>query len=215
MLEDWSREQVLSKDTRTPITLEILSCFQVIWATVCRDEFEVCLFKAVASTAFGGLLEQVIGSKHDLSGITLQSTIYQVLHFHLKMSPYSRITSYILNTLRQIRKKGALVKLQPCYMCDICPVKNLKAFMALKGHNDGCLFRHKSGESLTHYQFWKITSLALTKLGLTQWRFNSHSSRIHVAYTAAVMGYATADIQTMGHWVSNRFKIYVWPLPKC
>ncbi|KAJ7319964.1 hypothetical protein JRQ81_019475, partial [Phrynocephalus forsythii] len=48
------------------------------------------------------------------------------------------------------------------------------------------------------YQFWQITSWALSTARIQGWRFGTHSFCIEVAPTAAAMGYTVEEIKVMG-----------------
>ena len=61
-------------------------------------------------------------------------------------------------------------------------------------------FIHKEGTHLTKYQFWKMTDLALSRVGVQGMKFGTHSFRIGAASTAAALGYHPDDIK---HWGVN------------
>ena len=56
MLEGWSKERGRVGDTRVPISPLVLEHICSQWALLCRDEYEMALFKAASLTAFLGAL---------------------------------------------------------------------------------------------------------------------------------------------------------------
>ncbi|KAJ7341559.1 hypothetical protein JRQ81_005805, partial [Phrynocephalus forsythii] len=83
----------------------------------------------------------------------------------------------------------------------------------VEGDRDGYLFCHQDGVPLTRYQFWKIKSAALARVGVPGARFGTHSFQIGATSTAASLGYDPARIQSIGRWRSQCYKVYVRPLP--
>ncbi|KAJ7345831.1 hypothetical protein JRQ81_001781, partial [Phrynocephalus forsythii] len=64
------------------------------------------------------------------------------------------------------RGKGIVVKLQTRFLKATCPMALLRAYMAIRGPSDGFLFQDSNADLLTHFQFWKVTSMALKKIGM-------------------------------------------------
>ena len=85
--------------------------------------------------------------------------------------------------------------------------------MTIRGMEGGYFFQHKDGSPLTKYQFWKLTDMALEKVGVKNTRFGTHSFRIGAASTAVAMGYTAEQIKQLGRWSSNCYRRYVRQLP--
>ena len=52
MIEGWSKEWGRVKDMREPISLELLKCICRQWEVICRDEYEITLFKVASLLTF-------------------------------------------------------------------------------------------------------------------------------------------------------------------
>ncbi|KAJ7319858.1 hypothetical protein JRQ81_019369, partial [Phrynocephalus forsythii] len=74
------------------------------------------------------------------------------------------------------------------------------------GEAQGHLLQHKDGTPLMYYQCWKVTSLALNRMGIHGWHFRGHID-------GRALDYDPTGIQRIGCWKSHKFKIYVRPLP--
>ncbi|XP_060100330.1 integrase/recombinase xerD homolog [Heteronotia binoei] len=207
MLEGWSREQGPRSDPRTPFSPEVLKGFGRIWPTIRFSEFEALLFQAAAMAAFFGALrvsELVVSSRNDSSGRALLMGDVKIVG--------DCVTIRVRRSKTDQRHKGVTITLGSCHVSEICPVLALKGYISVRGDDPGPFFRHEDGSPLTKFQFWSVTSQALVKLGLSGFRFGTHSFRIGAASTAAAMGYPGPAIQHVGRWRSSAYKSYVRPM---
>ena len=85
--------------------------------------------------------------------------------------------------------KGASLSLASCSLEELCPVRAMHAYLGLWGKEQGYFFIHRDGSPLTKYQFWRMTDLALDKVGIQGLKFGTHSFRVGAASTAAALGY--------------------------
>ncbi|KAJ7332422.1 hypothetical protein JRQ81_014602 [Phrynocephalus forsythii] len=210
MLEGWARAGGREADARFPLTPEILARMGKQWAQICRDNYETSLLRAASLVAFFGafrISELVAAGKRDASRLALQW-----VDFHQRQG---KVVFLVRRSKTDQRARGQRVELGTCTREDVCPVRAMVEYVALRGEGDGPLFRHADGGPLTKFQFWSLTQRALEKLGLEGMKFGTHSFRIGVASTAAALGYGPREIQSLGWWASASFKTYVRPLPHC
>ena len=208
MLEGWSRERGRKQDDRTPISPQLLERICGTWVLLCRDSYEIALFKAASLITFFGALrisEVVASGKEDRSRVALQWQDVTVLD--------GKVQIFIRRSKADQKGKGIRVELGQCSIGDICPVKATQMYLEVRGSGTGYFFQHTDGSPLTRFQFWKLTDLALNKVGVTGLKFGTHSFRIGAASTAAALGYSSDEIKRLGRWSSDCFRRYVRTLP--
>ena len=88
---------------------------------------------------------------------------------------------------------------------ELSPVKVIGAYLGLRGQGQDYFFMHEDETPLMKYQFWKMTDLALGKVGIQGLNFGTHSFRIGAASTAATLGYQPDDIKRLGHLSSTAY----------
>lgn len=209
MVEGYGRERTSQADTRTPISPEVLIRLDGRWAHICANEYEVSLFRAASLLAFFGAFrigELVAACKTDESRAALQLS-------DVVWSP-EKLSVWVRRSKTDQVGQGALIELGVCSIKSLCPVGAMRSYLDLRGESKGYLFCHRDGFPLTKFQFWKITGLALDRVGLSGLRFGTHSFRIGAASTAAALGYGPDAIKKLGRWSSRRYRTYVRPLPK-
>ncbi|XP_078242407.1 integrase/recombinase xerD homolog isoform X1 [Pogona vitticeps] len=208
MLEGWSRERGQVYDSRTPMSPSILQQLGEQWIKLCKDQYESALFKAATLVAFFGALrvsELVAMGRADTSCMALQ------LKDVLLQDGLLRIM--VRRSKVDQSGKGKQLVLGKCSIRSICPVKAVQEFLEIRGQLPGYLFSHSDGSPLTKYQFWKVTDMALERVGVTGMKFGTHSFRIGAASTAAALGYSTDQIKQLGRWASSSYRRYIRPLP--
>ena len=98
-------------------------------------------------------------------------------------------------------------------MEDLCLVKVTASYLRIRGAGQEYFFIHKDSSPLMKYQFWRLTDLALNKVGLQGLKFGTQSFRIGAASTAAALGYHIEDIKWIGWWSSHNYLRYIRTLP--
>ncbi|XP_069823144.1 uncharacterized protein [Dendropsophus ebraccatus] len=194
----------VSPDARRPITVDLLLKLHGSLVSVCSSDFEVVLFQALFSLAFFGafrLGELVSFSKISPSGLLLSDV---------------SISSGILSVLIRFSKtdqlgRGSVLRINAFSGSEVCPIKCLSSYLAIRPAIDGVLFIHEDLSFVTRYQFNRVLRLCLVNLGLGNLRFTSHSFRIGAATEAASAGLDEQLIRRLGRWDSNRFKLYIRP----
>ncbi|ETW80781.1 hypothetical protein HETIRDRAFT_452288 [Heterobasidion irregulare TC 32-1] len=93
-----------------------------------------------------------------------------------------------------------------------CPVVALKAlFEAEPRPETAVLFEECPGMPLSHGFFLKSIRAALLYAGYNPLEFAGHSFQHSIASSAAVASYSDYEIQLLGWWRSNAFKLYLEP----
>ena len=93
--------------------------------------------------------------------------------------------------------------------CPVCPVTGILPYLTARGSHPGPLFITKSGTYTTRQNFQSAVSAVLTRTGLPQKQFNTHSFRIGVATSAKAAHISDVHIQTLGCWRSSACKTYI------
>ena len=91
----------------------------------------------------------------------------------------------------------------------ICPVTAMMAYLAVRGMNQGPLFRCQDGSPLTRDSFVQRVKQTLKKAGFDSSQYAGHSFRIGAATTAAACGIQDSLIKTLGRWESSAYLAYV------
>nr|XP_020646057.1 uncharacterized protein LOC110077393 [Pogona vitticeps] len=208
MLEGWSREKGRIKDDRTPISPAILERLGELWGLVCRDDYEKALLQAAALIAFFGAMrisELVALGKGDVSRKALQ--------FEDVIVQEDQVIIRIRRSKADQLGRGSQLMMGRCSRESICPVKAVKEFVGFRGAEKGYFFQHADASPLTKYQFWKLTGMALERIGVKNMKFGTYSFRIGAASTAAALGYSVEQIKHIGRWSSNCYHKYVRQIP--
>ena len=209
MLEGWSQESGMSQDDRIPISPALLQHLGELWGSLCRDRYEEAgMFHAAALMAFFGAMRisgLVALGKGDVSRKALQMEDVTVWDGQVRIRLKRSKTDQHGN--------GSMIILGQCSMVNICPVKAVSEFVRLRGPDSGYFFQHRDGTPLTKYQFWKLTDMALERIGIRNMRFGTHSFRIGAASTAATLGYDADKIKQLGRWSSECYRKYIRQLP--
>ena len=92
---------------------------------------------------------------------------------------------------------------------EICPVRALIQFLAVRSPDPGPLFLTHTGIPLTRAVLVKELQSALEKVGIPPSQYNGHSFRIGAATTAAKCGFEDSRIQTLGRWKSGAYRTYI------
>ena len=94
-------------------------------------------------------------------------------------------------------------------MSDICPVKAIKSYLAVRPNAQGPLLVHASGKPLTKKTLINETRKLLIKSGFKASNYAGHSYRIGAATTAAKAKLPSWLIKTLGRWSSDCYERYI------
>jgi hypothetical protein len=91
-----------------------------------------------------------------------------------------------------------------------CAVSALKHLFTIDPQSlDTPLFSEPDGSPLTRTTFISTLKQRLTSLGIDASQFAGHSFRRGAASAAAAVGYADHEIQLLGRWRSDAYKLYI------
>ena len=71
------------------------------------------------------------------------------------------------------------------------------------------LFTDGTGSPLSRNSFISLLKIRLAAIGLDQARYSGHSFRRGAATSAATVGYSDYEIQLLGRWRSDAYKLYI------
>lgn len=192
----------LHKDTRLPITLQLLNKIIPTLQTVCNTIYETKLFTAAFTLAFHALLR--IGEFTVSKG----NTPATIIQFHDITMQQTNIQLTICHSKTDQLGVGANLQI-PASNGVACPFAAMHAYLHMRTSQTGPLFIHFEGQPLTRYQFITILKRCLNAIGVDSSNYNSHSFRIGAATTLAIQGVHSDVIQGSGRWRSNAFRTYI------
>ena len=196
-----------AKRTRLPITPAILLKLKAVWTEKNADA-DSCMLWAAACVCFFGFFRS--------GEITVPSTNSYDAGVHLSMADLAVDNATTPKVLR-LRLKSS--KTDPFRLGvnvfmgrtgeAICPVTAMLTYLAIRGTDNGPLFRLRGGNPLTKPAFVSSVRGALARAGLDPTKYAGHSFRIGAATTAAAAGIEDSLIQTLGRWKSSAYLLYV------
>ena len=182
------------KDTRMPITVDILRKILYVLPFVVSSNYEARLFHATFVITFFGFLridEIAVTGKYGncenvphVSDLTLSENTCTLCIKSSKTDQYGNSVSLVFTT---------------CSDSAICPVQGVKRYVRVRPQINGPLFCHFSGEPLTKYQFRSILLKCLKFAGIKA-NIKSHSFRIGAATLASMQNVPDEVIKLMGRW---------------
>ncbi len=105
-------------------------------------------------------------------------------------------------------RKGATAVLQRTDL-DVCPVRAVLEFMAVRGPGKGPFFSDGEGKGLTRRELVAEVRKALTDLRIPAEGISGHSFRIGAATAAAECGASDEEVKALGRWRSREYKGYI------
>lgn len=203
VLKGYKRKN-FKKDSRSPITPDMLSRICMATGYVCSSNYEAALFSSVFTLTFFAafrISEVLPCSKTSTSGMLSSNVEFlsDGLRIFLRFSKTDPLGL------------GAWINLKECTDVNICPVKTLRFYFALRPNISEFLFIHENGSPLTVYQFSAVLKRCLVYLRLSHLKITCHSFRIGAATEAARIGLQDNIIKKIGRWSSNSFQLYIRP----
>ena len=184
-----------SSDMRLPITVPILEILISRTNYVTQSYYESLLLKAIMSLAFYALLRP---GEFTVSANTLLMNSLQLFQDHLEITFFRFKHCEGPPVTISIKKQPG----------PSCPVKLMKAYVALRGRKHGPIFCYPTREGISYQQFntWYRSLLLLCNIS---GKYNGHSFRIGAATLAASRGMTATMIQNMGRWRSTAYSRYI------
>ncbi|XP_061185480.1 uncharacterized protein LOC133193532 [Saccostrea echinata] len=202
MLEGMKRERH-SKDTRLPITIQLLYKLINTLPIVCTSSYEASLFSAAFSLAFFGFLrvgEFTVGPRNSNTALLKNDLI---IH---------ESSSYLEVNLRRSKTdqygKGTQLII-PAIGGPYCPLLLMQHYLQQRPNISGQLFCHFGGKPLTRYQFNSILTKCLSRLSISGCNYKSHSFRIGAATYFHSQGVDDEIIRLLGRWKSDCYRLYI------
>ncbi|CAC5408188.1 unnamed protein product [Mytilus coruscus] len=173
-----------SKDLREPITIDILIRLNAALTHVCSSRNETIMFQTAFNLAFAAFLR--------VSEFAITSNVIHEHVLHRRDVYIDHVKNQLFVTIKfpKTDQKGRSTTLvvDKNESNEICPLHSLKAFLQIRPGNDGPLFCHINGNSLTRFHFQTVLNKGLQFLNLNTPRFNTHSFRIGAATSVFLSG---------------------------
>jgi hypothetical protein len=205
MLEGMKRTKS-SKDSRLPITLELLTKIIDKLSSICFSSYEALLFAPAFTFAFHGFLRvgEIVytkpGQAHQIIGLKDVTVV--------KVDDLQSIKVRINHSKKEQIGKGVFIYINET-RTKICPLEFFNKYIAERPSINGPLFCHFNGKPMSRYQLVSVLNKALEVLGIDASDYNSHSFRIGAASLAAAQIISNEEIMKLGRWKSNAFKSYI------
>ena len=192
---------------RLPITIEIMYKIQQLLQGQSNDYYNSMIWAACCIAFFGFLR---------CSEFTTHSQQEYDPHVHLQ---YKDVAVDCRNNPNMVRVQIKQLKTDPFWQgvtlslgktgCTVCPVTGILPYLTARGSHPGPLFITKNGTYMTRQAFQSSVSALLTRIGLPQKHFNTHSFRIGAAISAKAAHISDVHIQTLGRWRSSAYQAYI------
>ena len=205
LLEGIKRSGPVAKDTRLPITKELLLSVVRILNLTCSSEYEIKLYKAAFSLAYHGLLR--IGEL----AVSNRQTDHTISISDVAFSHNGDLRVQIPSSKTDQLGAGCVIFLQCQPNSEICPCNLMRLFLKDRPPVPGPLFCHYNGKALTRYQFVSVLKKSLERIGVNGTRYSSHSFRIGRATSLSMEGVPDEMIMQLGRWKSSAYKFYIRP----
>ena len=193
--------------TRQPITLGIMTKIQSVIARRSTSHFNIMIWAACCLAFFGFLR---------CSEFTVQRQGSYDSSVHLSMADVALDSRSSPKTIRiKIKqsktdpfRQGVHIYLGKTDQ-DICPVRAISLYLAIRGGTPGPLFMLEDGRLLTRQIFSSAIDTILSEASLDKGSFNTHSFRIGAATSAIDAGIPEAQVKMLGRWRSDAYQRYV------
>ncbi|KIJ41763.1 hypothetical protein M422DRAFT_255073 [Sphaerobolus stellatus SS14] len=107
-------------------------------------------------------------------------------------------------------RKGVSIVVTAAPGTSTCPVAALRyLFEALPADVNSPLFVGEDGQALTRTSFIACVKSAIARLGLDTSKYSGHSFGRGAATTAGAVGYSDYEIQQLGRWRSDAYRLYI------
>ncbi|XP_069588341.1 uncharacterized protein [Ranitomeya imitator] len=198
------RKSFPAVDKRRPISMSLLSNLWSVLSKVCFDSFELCLFRTAFVLAFFAAFR--IGEL-----VSDKKSIHSGLFYEDVRLKQESVEIFLKRSKTDQLGRGCWIKLNAFHGSPLCPVANVRSWLALRPVGELSFLIHKDLSPITKFQFNSVLKKCLRLLDLGNVNISSHSFRIGAATEAARMGLDESIIKKLGRWESDRFKLYVRP----
>lgn len=195
-----TRQQSPSYKKLKPLSKLILQKVLTVINTIYVTKYQQCLYKALISLSYCACLragEAVISTSgaHTLHIDNVKLDSHNSIIFQLKSYKHciSSNTKFIIHSDNT----------------DICPVKHLSNYLALRSECSGPLFIFRDGTPVTRSHYSEFIKNAVNFIGLNPAKYNTHSVRIGRATDLALSGISPEVIKQTGRWSSSAYLNYI------
>lgn len=166
------------RDSRRPVSYELLLALGDELKGVCTDGYEACLFRAAFSLAFFGAfrISELVSPSRVRAGGLLSEDLLLGEH-----SVECRVRRSKTDQLG----RGVSLVLQELRGSPMCPLLVMANYLARRPQIPGPLLVHSDGFFLSVFQFVQVFRRCLVRMGREAKDFSSHSFRIGAATEAA------------------------------
>lgn len=197
------------RDSRLPITESILNKLVLSLPFITKSYYDKIMFRSMFLLAFYAFLR--------IGEITVQlkqaeNTIqFENVKIFSKNGSFTKMEIIMYHYKWQRSGRPTTLVIQPNMgNSDLCPVRALFNYLALRGKSPGPLFCYPPNKGISETYFNLTLRKAIEHAGYDSKLYKSHSFRIGAATKAASLGYTEIQIQQMGRWKSNSaYKKYV------
>lgn len=189
------------KDTRLPITINILFRLVSSLQHTTQGVYYRALFRAMYTVSFFGLMRM---------GEVTTDKFGKVIVYFKQLKFYK---DYIILSITDFKHnhsgKPFEIVLTRNENKIICPVNSLYTFIKYRGIGNGPLFCFPDMSPVSREFYCAQLKYNLTFCGLDPNFYQSHSFRIGSCSYLALLGMSDEQIRTMGRWKTNVFKRYI------
>ncbi len=205
LMEGIKRINPTQKDSRLPITRELLLRILSVLPVVCKSKFESTLFRAAFLLCFHGMFR--VG---ELTAIS-KSVGGQAVSFRDVIINQQGLEITLRHSKTDRYGAGVNISISGQTRVDLCPVKAITSFLNIrpKADLDGPLFLHFDLSPLTRGQFSSVLKRTLEVLGISNKNYMPHSFRIGKATQCAIDGLPDDQIKQLGRWKSSAYLRYI------
>lgn len=201
VLRGWVKERV-SRDSRKPVSFELLVSLLASLQPLCSSPYEVSLFSTAFGLAFFGAFrvgELVSPSKHTAGGLACDDVVLGPDSVRLKVSRSKTDQMGV----------GSWVHLR-AVQGELCPVRLVSGYLRIRSPGSQ-FFVHQDGFPLTRFQFASVFKKCLMAVGENPAEYGTHSFRIGAATEAVRAGLPEGEVMRIGRWQSRSYVGYVRP----
>ena len=199
-----------ARHPKLPITLNILRmlCMALSESTSAIDH----TMKAVMTLAFAGFLRC---GEFTLDRNAQFNPAVNLMHSSVKFIPDLDCADRIILTLPASKtdpfRKGISIVIATAPATITCPVVALREILkAIPGTPTSPLFKGlEVGSTLSHNLFIMCLKALLGAHGFDSSNYSGHSFRHGTASSVAAAGYVDFEIQLLGRWCSDAYKLYI------
>ncbi len=203
-----------SQKPKLPITLDILQKLAAVGGQ--QSDIENATFDAAIKLAWSGFL---CCGKFTVANGTKFNPLIHLLHSCIQFIPSIDNPTHLRLSLPASKTDPGITILiaRAPANSPTCPVKALWKVWLMRpdAEPQEPLFTDAMGAALSHTSFIKVLKQRIAAIGPDESLYSGHSFRRGAATSEASVGYTDYEIQLLGHWHSDAYKLYIDMPPDC